>query len=272
MQAFIDGSKVFNYSNNSNSLQEMVHLHLHPHHILTTAKSVTIIVSHSYSCTMTPAPVSDIHNAFAIENGASLDERSAVFSKKGTDLKSMAVGAQKNGRSLVPTIPQFKTKEEEQRYCKQHLAAAFRVFADRGYDEGVAGHMSLRDPIRSDHFWINPYVLTSVDFNISSPPSLRIKLTVANIMQLCHALCGYQGLRPCVSQRGSGDHRGGPRCERCRLFHPQRDPQSSPLDQCCLSRTRMFTCLDANFRISTDIVLRLFMARLILSLARNFLP
>lgn len=101
---------------------------------------------------MTPAPTIDSHQA-----PVALDERSAVFSKKGTDMKSMAVGAQtKDGRSSVPTIPIFKTREEEQRYCKQHLVAAFRVFAARGFDEGVAGHMSLRDPIRHDHFWINP--------------------------------------------------------------------------------------------------------------------
>lgn len=88
-----------------------------------------------------------------------MDDRSAVFNKKGSDLKSMAVGAQtKDGRSAVPTIPVFQSKQEEQRYCKEHLVAAFRVFAERGYDEGVAGHMSLRDPVRHDYFWINPYV------------------------------------------------------------------------------------------------------------------
>jgi ribulose-5-phosphate 4-epimerase/fuculose-1-phosphate aldolase len=29
----------------------------------------------------------------------------------------------------------------------QHLAVAFRVLAKQGFDEGVAGHISLRDPI-----------------------------------------------------------------------------------------------------------------------------
>jgi hypothetical protein len=46
------------------------------------------------------------------------------------------------GRSAVPTL---STKEEQQLYSKQHLACAFRVFAALGFDEGVAGHMSLRD-------------------------------------------------------------------------------------------------------------------------------
>lgn len=106
---------------------------------------------------MSPASTSELHDAAAVANGAKLDSRSAVFNKAGTDLQSMAVGAQTpDGRSTVPTIPKFQTKEEEQRYCKQHLVAAFRVFAERGYDEGVAGHMSLRDPVRPDNFWINP--------------------------------------------------------------------------------------------------------------------
>ena len=85
------------------------------------------------------------------------DEKLAIFNKTGTDPKAMCVGARtSDGRSAVPTIPEFKTKEEAQLYSKQHMACAFRIFAAQGFDEGVAGHMSLRDPIRSDHFWINP--------------------------------------------------------------------------------------------------------------------
>ncbi|VUC23940.1 unnamed protein product [Clonostachys rosea] len=45
---------------------------------------------------------------------------------------------------------------EERLYRKQHLATAFRVFADRGFDEGIAGHISVRDSILTDHFWLNP--------------------------------------------------------------------------------------------------------------------
>jgi hypothetical protein len=59
----------------------------------------------------------------------------------------------KDGRKLrVRSYPKFDTLEEERLYRKQHLAAAFRVFADRGFDEGVAGHISVRDPILTDHF------------------------------------------------------------------------------------------------------------------------
>ena len=40
---------------------------------------------------------------------------------------------------------------------KQRLAAAFRLFARFGYDEGVAGHITARDPEQTDHFWVNPF-------------------------------------------------------------------------------------------------------------------
>jgi Class II Aldolase and Adducin N-terminal domain len=64
-----------------------------------------------------------------------------------------ALGKTTSGKQLkVRTYPKFNSLEEERLYRKQHLAAAFRVFADRGFDEGVAGHISVRDPILTDHF------------------------------------------------------------------------------------------------------------------------
>lgn len=68
-----------------------------------------------------------------------------------------AMGRTKDGRKLkIRTYPQFDSLEEERLYRKQHLAAAYRIFAERGFDEGVAGHISVRDPILTDHFWLNP--------------------------------------------------------------------------------------------------------------------
>ena len=47
--------------------------------------------------------------------------------------------------------------DDERLHRKQRLAAAFRVFAKLGFDEGVAGHITARDPERLDHFWVNPF-------------------------------------------------------------------------------------------------------------------
>jgi hypothetical protein len=68
-----------------------------------------------------------------------------------------ALGKTTSGERLkIRTYPRSDSLEQERQYRKQHLAAAFRIFADRGFDEGVAGHISVRDPILTDHFWLNP--------------------------------------------------------------------------------------------------------------------
>jgi ribulose-5-phosphate 4-epimerase/fuculose-1-phosphate aldolase len=67
------------------------------------------------------------------------------------------MGRTTSGASLkVRKYPTFASLEDERVYRKQHLAAAYRIFASRGFDEGVAGHISVRDPILTDHFWLNP--------------------------------------------------------------------------------------------------------------------
>ena len=57
----------------------------------------------------------------------------------------------------IPGPPVFATLEEERKHRKQRLAAAFRLFAKFGFDEGVAGHITVRDPERSECFWVNPF-------------------------------------------------------------------------------------------------------------------
>jgi ribulose-5-phosphate 4-epimerase/fuculose-1-phosphate aldolase len=47
--------------------------------------------------------------------------------------------------------------DAERLHRKRQLAAAMRVFAEYGFDEGAAGHMTARDPILTDHFWVNPF-------------------------------------------------------------------------------------------------------------------
>ena len=40
---------------------------------------------------------------------------------------------------------------------KKKLTAALRVFGKFGFDEGVAGHFTARDPEHEDKFWVNPF-------------------------------------------------------------------------------------------------------------------
>src|SRR6202158_1060574 len=57
----------------------------------------------------------------------------------------------------LPVPPTFNTVAEERLYRKQRLAGAFRLFSRFGFDEGVAGHISARDPEHLDHFWVTPF-------------------------------------------------------------------------------------------------------------------
>ena len=57
----------------------------------------------------------------------------------------------------IATPPKFASLEEERLHRKQRLAGAFRLFGAFGFSEGVAGHITARDPILTDHFWVNPF-------------------------------------------------------------------------------------------------------------------
>lgn len=57
----------------------------------------------------------------------------------------------------LPQPPKFERVEDERLHRKQRLAAAFRLFARYGFDEGIAGHITARDPELADHFWVNPF-------------------------------------------------------------------------------------------------------------------
>ena len=57
--------------------------------------------------------------------------------------------------------------EQERLYRREQLAAACRVFAGHGFDQGVAGHLSARDPILTDHFWVNPFGTHFADIRAS---------------------------------------------------------------------------------------------------------
>ncbi|GKZ36927.1 hypothetical protein AbraIFM66950_008192 [Aspergillus brasiliensis] len=56
----------------------------------------------------------------------------------------------------LPGIPSFTCIDKKRRWMLEHMAGAFRVFARKGFSEGMSGHISLRDPEHPDCFWTNP--------------------------------------------------------------------------------------------------------------------
>src|SRR3954462_15911870 len=53
--------------------------------------------------------------------------------------------------------PEFASVDEERLHRKQKLAGALRIFGRCGFGEGVAGHITVRDPELRAHFWVNPF-------------------------------------------------------------------------------------------------------------------
>ncbi|KAH7324411.1 putative aldolase [Stachybotrys elegans] len=54
-------------------------------------------------------------------------------------------------------IPRPESLEAQRQWQLEQMAGAFRMFAKFGYADGASGHISLRDPVQPDTFWINPY-------------------------------------------------------------------------------------------------------------------
>lgn len=67
-----------------------------------------------------------------------------------------------------PKPPVFEKVEDERLHRKQRLAAAFRLFARLGFNEGTDGHLTARDPEFTDHFWVNPLGVEFCDVRVSN--------------------------------------------------------------------------------------------------------
>ena len=72
--------------------------------------------------------------------------------------------------ALLPDLqhlPTFESVDEERLHRKQRLAASFRLFGKFGFDEGVAGHITVRDPEHADRFWVNPFGMNFSHIRVS---------------------------------------------------------------------------------------------------------
>ena len=53
----------------------------------------------------------------------------------------------------LPGIPKHPTFAAHRQWMLEKMALAFRVFARKGYTDGMAGHISVRDPEYPHTFW-----------------------------------------------------------------------------------------------------------------------
>ena len=100
------------------------------------------------------------------------------------DLSALQARMAQGGELKLPQPPSFTSHDEARAYLKQRMAAAFRLFAKFNYDEGVAGHITCRDPERPDHFWVNPF---GMDFG---------QIRVSDLILVNHAGAVVEGAYP----------------------------------------------------------------------------
>ncbi len=62
----------------------------------------------------------------------------------------------RSNSSVFDPIPPRTSIAAERRHRQERLAGAFRLFARFGFAQGLAGHITARDPELTDHFWVNP--------------------------------------------------------------------------------------------------------------------
>ncbi|GAA5903402.1 hypothetical protein JCM6882_006538 [Rhodosporidiobolus microsporus] len=75
----------------------------------------------------------------------------------------------KEGSIKLQTIPDFgEDLLAKRQWVKEHLASAFQYWGKQGYGEGVAGHITVRDPIKPDHYWMNPFAVHFSSITVSS--------------------------------------------------------------------------------------------------------
>lgn len=70
---------------------------------------------------------------------------------------------------LARTFPEMPSRsmEEERAHRKLMLAAGFRLFSKFGFEQGIAGHITVRDPGLEDHFWVNPLAMPFSHIRVS---------------------------------------------------------------------------------------------------------
>lgn len=90
--------------------------------------------------------------------------------------KYLAFGStEKDENGNVTAVPEYIPKPivfesllDERAERKRKLAAGFRVFGKFGWGFGVNGHLTARDPIKTDCFWINPWGLVGPSYSMKT--------------------------------------------------------------------------------------------------------
>jgi hypothetical protein len=104
-------------------------------------------MSFSVSNNFKMAPPSAIHTHETADTGASVPTNSHGGPGTATHEPGLTKAQAEKAEVEMPKFPapkKFEDKYQEREYQKGRLVLAFRIFAKLGFDEGVAGHITLR--------------------------------------------------------------------------------------------------------------------------------
>ena len=94
--------------------------------------------------------ITENHETTPIRSKPVASNGNEVQQKKKSPLEMISQGVS------LPGIPQHPTFAQHRQWQLEKMALAFRVFARKGYTEGMSGHISVRDPENPHTFWTNP--------------------------------------------------------------------------------------------------------------------
>ncbi|KAH3664243.1 hypothetical protein OGAPHI_004595 [Ogataea philodendri] len=86
----------------------------------------------------------------------SVPETLKATTSRGYALTERGVHNISKGAPPPHLVPEFDDPYKKREWVLEHMAGAFRIFARKGFTEGTAGHISVRDPVDPNTFWINP--------------------------------------------------------------------------------------------------------------------
>lgn len=118
----------------------------------TNPQSRLIIPSHQASQRLVNQSKPIKHSAsFATSSEAIAPAPEPAAAQENQNFAAVATGG-----IPYPGIPKIEDPYQKRQWQLEHMAGAFRVFARLGFTEGAAGHISVRDTVDPNTFWINP--------------------------------------------------------------------------------------------------------------------
>ncbi|KAJ8091705.1 hypothetical protein AAF712_005947 [Marasmius tenuissimus] len=110
---------------------------------------------------MSPQPSFNVHDAApsGLEAQSVKTEQHAALDSVPEKPIDRLWRGDKEGKVKLLGMPEFADPYKEREWVKEHMAAAFRYWGKLGFGEGASGHITVRDPILPDHYWMNPFAV-----------------------------------------------------------------------------------------------------------------